>query len=75
MKHTLSITTILTISAMLALSQVAVSQSEGVVSSVLNPLQIALKRWYAVNSTTTVAVGSDRPVSDLMAPISGLRTS
>jgi hypothetical protein len=46
------------IASVLAFSQFAVPQ-QGVVSSIQNPLQLALKHWYQINSTTTFAVGSD----------------
>jgi hypothetical protein len=43
----------------LAITTVAAAQPTGVVTSNRNPLQIALKHWYAVNSTTSFAVGLD----------------
>jgi DNA-binding beta-propeller fold protein YncE len=38
---------------------VCLAQPTGVVTSNRNPLQIALKHWYAANSTTSFTVGTD----------------
>jgi hypothetical protein len=58
MKHRLFVKKVWAVAGVLAFLQLAVSQEE-VVSSTQNPLQIVLKRWYRVNSTTTFAVGTD----------------
>src|ERR1700687_3304633 len=58
MKPSRLLTSVIAVALVLAMPQLAVSQ-QGVVISPQNPLQLALKRWYAVNSATTVTEGTD----------------